>query len=117
MYLLCQLSVLLFLLFINSNFSLLIMLQLRSQTPQGLIIRQKSHLKSKGVTASRVGLSVMNIEQGYQNASRHHVCVIRKAKCVLAFLVEIIFKKKNTGRVGTHLRKESASKIWLMGLV
>lgn len=56
----------------------------------------------------------MIIEKHYQNASCHHVCVIRKPKCVLAFLVEIIFKKKNTGRVGTHLRKESVSKIWLM---
>lgn len=57
------------------------------------------------------------LKKHHQNASRHHVCVISKAKCVLAFLVEIIFKKKNTGRVGTHLRKESASKIWLTWLV
>lgn len=57
------------------------------------------------------------LKKHHQNASHHHVCVIRKAKCVLAFLVEIIFKKKTTGRVGTHPRKESASKIWLMWLV
>lgn len=56
------------------------------------------------------------LKKHHQNALHHHVCVIRKAKSVLAFLVEIICRKKHTGRVWTHLRKESESKIWLMWL-